>query len=61
MKKYFKVNLDCGMALVLAESQENAKNYALKEFGEFLNPRVSLANEDEVSWFKVMDGRISEV
>ena len=60
-KKYFRIKLNVGTALVLANSQEQAEKYALKEFGELHQPRVSAANEDDVSWFKLMDGRIAEI
>jgi len=59
--KFWNVELAGGnMTIVKAMTIEDAKRWAMEEFGRYMSPRVSEATEDDVAWTKAMGGTIHE-
>lgn len=59
-KEAYYVSLSGNCTIVMASSLEVAEEWALREFGRFMEPHVRPAEPDEVGWTKGMGGRIHE-
>lgn len=59
--KIWKISfLGGNMALVKAKTKEEAKKYALMEFGRISEPCVSEASDKDIEFYKSMNGYMHE-
>jgi hypothetical protein len=59
MEGYYKVSLRNGsMTIIKSDDPQKAEEWAEREYGRFLEPRLSEASEEDVAWVKSWNGKI---
>ncbi len=57
----YKVETDRGMTIVKANSIEEAKEIALRDFGRFGFAKLQIATQEDIEWYLAMGGNKDNV